>query len=97
MSLTQENVKKIAKLARIEMPVGRLEVMTKEINSIMGWIEQLKEVNVDGITPMAGVGHNTLRLRRDEVTDGNCTDDVLRNAPKKAFNCYVVPKMVDQG
>ena len=97
MSLTAEKVQKIAKLSRISMGDARVESMTHQLNNIMDWIEQLQEVDVEGVEPMAGVGDNTLRLRRDEVMDGHCPEKVLSNAPKKEFNCYVVPKMIDQG
>ena len=97
MSLTTKDVQKVAKLSRIAVGEARTQSMTDELNNILGWIEQLQEVDVDGVPPMTGVGNNALHLRRDEVTDGNCVDDVLGNAPKSEFNCYVVPKVVDQG
>lgn len=95
MSLTNAQVAKIAKLSRIRLEPGETEHMAKQMNSILGWIEQLQEVDVDGVPPMAGVGENIQRLRRDEVTDGACQDKVLSNAPKASYGCYVVPKVVE--
>ena len=64
----------------------------------MNWIDQLSEVNTEGVEPMAGVGGFNLRTREvDEVTDGGKQKDVLANAPKNQFGCYVVPKVVDAG
>ncbi len=94
MSLDSKDVSKIAKLARIAVTDDEKKKMTEDLNGIFNWIEQLQEVNTDGIEPMAGVGDYTARLREDVVNDGNVQDKVLSNAPESNFDCYVVPKVV---
>lgn len=96
--LTTQDIKKVAKLARISVSDEDLNHFTGEIKTIMDWIDQLSEVDTDSVEPMAGVGGYTLRYRdKDEVTDGDKQDQVLANAPKSQFNCYSVPKVVDAG
>ena len=95
MSLDAATVRRIARLARIGIEddaVGRLQ---GELNSILGWIEQLSEVDVDGVAPMAGVEQMALRLREDAVTDGGAAEVVLSNAPGRAELFYTVPKVVE--
>ena len=81
MSVDSKTVKKIASLARIAMTDAEVEAMVPEFNGILGWVEQLGEVDVTGVEPMTAVIPNTLRLREDVVTDGNIRDKVLVNAP----------------
>ena len=94
MSVTNEQVRHIAKLARIAMSDEELDRMVPELNNILGWVEQLGEVNTDGIEPLTAVVP-TLRLRDDEVTDGNCRDDVLANAPVAEHGFFAVPKVIE--
>jgi len=95
MSVDKQTVTKIAKLSRISIADSEKEKFATEISSILNWIEQLQEVDTDNITEMAGVGDYTLRSRKDEINDGNIQADVLKNAPESAFDCYVVPKVVE--
>lgn len=96
--LTDKDIKKIAKLSRISVSDEEIEKFSNEISGIMDWIDQLSEVDTDSVAPIAGVGGYTLRYReKDEVTDGGKQSEVLSNAPKKQFGCYVVPKVVDAG
>ena len=96
--LTKEDVKKIGKLARIRLTEQEVEKFTPELQSIFDWVEQLQEVDTENVPPMAGVGGYNLRFREfDEVNDGDKRDEVLKNAPKDKFGCFVVPKVVDQG
>lgn len=96
--LTNEDIKKVAKLARISISDAEVEKFSSEITNIMDWIDQLSEVDTEGVEPIAGVGGYTLRGREeDKVTDGGIQDKVLSNAPKSKFGCYVVPKVVDAG
>jgi aspartyl-tRNA(Asn)/glutamyl-tRNA(Gln) amidotransferase subunit C len=95
MSLDPATVRRIAKLARIrvgEEDVGRLQ---GELNAILGWIEQLSEVDVTGVQPLTGGARIKLRLREDAVTDGDMRDQVLVNAPDRAGAFFTVPKMVE--
>lgn len=100
MSVDKATVAKIANLARIRMDDAALERMVPELNGILQWIEQLGEVDVTGIAPMAAVIPNTLRLR-DDVTDadlltgGGRRSDVLANAPAAEHGFYGVPKVIE--
>lgn len=95
MSVTKDDVCKVARLTRIAVPDDRLEPLAEELTAIMGWIEQLNEVDVDGVEPMTSVVDATLPMRDDVVTDGNIQDQVLANAPKSEDGFFVVPKSVE--
>ena len=81
MSVTNEQVRHIAKLARIAMSDEEIERLAPELNNILGWVEQLAEVNTDGVEPLTAVIDLKLRLRDDVVNDGNIRDQILANAP----------------
>ena len=95
MAIDAATVRKVAHLARIKTPEDRLEPLAAELNGILNWIEQLNEVDVDGVEPMTSNVHQPLRLRGDVVTDGGKVDLVLSNAPKSADGFFVVPKVVE--
>jgi aspartyl-tRNA(Asn)/glutamyl-tRNA(Gln) amidotransferase subunit C len=95
MSVDTATVRHIAKLARIAVTDGEVEALVPELNNILGWIEQLQEVDVSGIEPMTAVIPNTLRLREDVVTDGGKRDDVLKNAPVAEHGFFAVPKVIE--
>ncbi len=95
MAIDAATVRRVAHLARIKTPEDRLEPLARELNGILAWIEQLNEVDVDGVEPMTSNVHQPLRLRDDAVTDGNKVADVLSNAPKSADGFFVVPKVVE--
>lgn len=95
MSLDSETIRRIAKLARIRVNADEVEALQGELNSILGWIEQLDEVDVTGVEPLTGAAHMAMRLRLDVVTDGGIADAVLANAPDRAGNFYAVPKVVE--
>lgn len=98
MTLTNKDVKKIAKLARIEITAAEEEKFKNQLNNIFQWIDQLKEVNTDAVSAANVTGENVMRAReKDEINDGNIRDEVLANAPKNQFGCFVVPKVVDAG
>ncbi len=98
MSLTNQDIKKIAKLARIEITSAEEEKFKGQLNNIFVMIDDLKDVDTAGVPEMAGVGNFTLRTREsDTATDGNIRDEVLANAPKAQYGCFVVPKVVDAG
>ena len=84
MSVSPDQVRHIAKLARIAMSDAELEKLVPELNAIIGWVEQLAEVDTDGIEPLATVIDQKLRLRADVVDDGDCRDDILLNAPTRS-------------
>lgn len=100
MSIDTHQVAKIASLARIKMSEAELERMAPEISQILGWVEQLSEVDTAGVEPMSAVIPNALRLRADEVdadplTAGGRRDDVLANAPVAEHGFYGVPKVIE--
>ena len=95
MSVSIEQVRHIAKLARIAMSDEELERLAPELNNILGWVEQLGEVNTDGVEPLTAVIDQRLRLRDDAVTDGNIRDEVLANAPEAQHGFFAVPKVIE--
>lgn len=95
MSLDPATVRRIARLARIHVDDAEVGPLAVELNSILGWMDQLNEVDVDGIDPLTGAAQMAMRLRTDEVTDGGITDLVLGNAPDRAGVFYSVPKVVE--
>jgi aspartyl-tRNA(Asn)/glutamyl-tRNA(Gln) amidotransferase subunit C len=95
MSVDQATVRHIAKLARIAMSDAEAEAFVPELNNILGWVEQLQEVDVTGIEPMTAVIPNTLRMRADVVTDGDQRDLVLKNAPVAEHGFFAVPKVIE--
>ena len=95
MSLDPATVRRIAKLARLHVEDADIPRLQTELNGILGWIEQLNEVDVEGIEPLTGAATMALRLREDVVTDGNLQDAVLANAPDRAGLFYAVPKVVE--
>lgn len=95
MSLDPATVRRIASLARIRVEDDEVLRLQSELNGILGWIEQLNEVNVDGITPLAGAAQMALRLREDAVTDGGYPEKILANAPDREGDFFAVPKVVE--
>ncbi|WP_294137177.1 Asp-tRNA(Asn)/Glu-tRNA(Gln) amidotransferase subunit GatC [Sphingobium sp.] len=95
MSIDLQTVKKIASLSRISVTDAEAQAMVPELNNILGWVEQLGEVDVTGIEPMTAVIPNTQRLRVDAVTDGNVRDKVLVNAPQAEHGFFAVPKVIE--
>ena len=100
MSVDKATVAKIAALARISLGDDELEAMAPELNAILGFVEQLGEVDVTGIEPMTAVIENHLRLREDVIdadplTGGGKRDDVLANAPAAEHGFYGVPKVIE--
>ena len=95
MSVSTEQVRHIAKLARIAMSDDEIERLAPELNNILGWIEQLAEVNTDGIEPLTAVIDQKLRLRDDVVTEGNIRDEILANAPEAQHGFFAVPKVIE--
>ena len=95
MSVDAHTVRHIAKLARIAVSEEEVAALAPELSNILGWIEQLQEVDVTGVEPMAAVIPNKLRLREDEVTDGGIGDAVLANAPAAEHGFFAVPKVIE--
>ena len=95
MALDKATVAHIATLARIKVPEADREHLAGELSQILQWIEQLSEVETEGVEPMTSVAAMTLPMRDDRVTDGGRRDDILANAPESAHGFFVVPKVVE--
>ena len=95
MSLDPATIRRIAKLARIRVTEEQVAPLQAQLNSILGWIEQLNEVDVEGVAPLTGAADMALRLRADEVTDGGIAEQVLANAPDRVGPFFTVPKVVE--
>ena len=95
MSVDDQTVRRIAHLARIAVADEEVEHLKGELNAILDWVEQLGEVDVDGVEPMTSVTPMAMKMREDVVTDGDIADDIVRNAPATADHYFVVPKVVE--
>ena len=95
MAVDKDTVRRIARLARIALPEERVEPMEKELNGILKWVEQLQEVNVEGVAPMTSVVAQKLKMREDVVTEGDQAAAVVANAPMSEDNFFLVPKVVE--
>ena len=95
MSVYAATVKRIARLARIRIEEDEIASYQGELNAILGFVEQLQEVNVEGIEPMTSVTPMTLRRRDDLITDGGFAEKIVSNAPLSEDNFFMVPKVVE--
>lgn len=95
MSVDLDTVKRVARLARIAVSDDAAEKMQGELNVILGFVEQLNEVDVDGVEPMTSVVEMAMKKRADVVTDGGKADDVVANAPISEDGFFMVPKVVE--
>ena len=95
MSLSTQDVKKIAKLSCIKITEEEAAKYQVELNSIFQWIEQLQSVNTDGVEPLCGVEGQMTKTREDVVTDGDKRDQVLKNAPVAKYGYFAVPKVIE--
>jgi aspartyl-tRNA(Asn)/glutamyl-tRNA(Gln) amidotransferase subunit C len=95
MSIDTKTAAKVAHLARIRVEDDALPALAQEFNNILGFIEQLNEVNVDGVEPMTSVTPMRLKRREDVVTDGNMPEKVMSNAPDAREGFFAVPKVVE--
>jgi len=95
MSIDKDTVKHISKLARISLDEKKINNLSKDLSSIMKFIEKLNELNTDKITPLTSIINASLKSRKDEIKDGKIRDQILKNAPEKNEEFFVVPKVVD--
>lgn len=95
MSVNTDQVRHIAKLARIAMGEDELERLVPELNNILGWVEQLAEVDTDGVEPLTAVIELKQRLRDDAITEADIRDEVLANAPDAQHGFFAVPKVIE--
>lgn len=95
MSVDADTVRRIARLARIAIAQDEVESLQGELNAILAFVEQLREVDVEGVPPMTSVIPMAMKRRPDEVTDGNIVEDIVKNAPAREGNFFLVPKVVE--
>lgn len=95
MSVDADTVGRIAHLARIAVAENEVEHLRGELNTMLAFVEQLAEVNVDNVEPMTSVTPMAMKKRVDAVTDGGMAEDVVRNAPLSEDNLFLVPKVVE--
>jgi aspartyl-tRNA(Asn)/glutamyl-tRNA(Gln) amidotransferase subunit C len=95
MALDKATVAHIATLARIKLPDSEQDKIATELSHILGWIEQLGEIDTTGVEPMTSVAVMNLKMREDKVTDGDRRDEILANAPDAAHGFFTVPKVVE--
>ena len=95
MSVNEQQVRHVAKLARLALSDAEIDKMVPELNNILGWVEQLGEVDTDGVEPLTAVIDLKLRLRDDVVTEGDLRDKVLLNAPDAQHGFFAVPKVIE--
>ena len=95
MSVDSATVRRIAHLARIAVADDEVEHLKGELNAMLAFVEQLSEVNVDGVEPMTSVTPMAMKQREDVVTEGDIADDIVRNAPATEDHFFLVPKVVE--
>ena len=95
MSLDKEKIKYVAKLARISVNEAKVDSLTKDLNSIFKFIEQLNELDTSNVEPLTSILNESLRTRKDLINDGKIRDKILQNSPKKNDEFFVVPKVVE--
>jgi len=95
MSVDIDTVKRVAHLARIAVTDEEAEALKGDLNQILGFVEQLNEVDVEGVEPMTSAVATAMKMREDVVTDGNRVDDVVANAPRREGPFFAVPKVVE--
>ena len=95
MQVDEATVRRIAQLARIKITAEEAKGLRKELSGILDWVEQLNEVDTKDVEPMTRVVPIKLKMRVDEVTDGNLAEDIVRNAPVSDDHFFVVPKVVE--
>jgi len=95
MSVDAETVRRVAHLARIAVAEEEIEHLQGELNAILAFVEQLAEVDVEGVEPMTSVTPMAMKMRKDEVTDGGIVDAIMANAPAREDHFLLVPKVVE--
>ena len=95
MSIDKDTVKHIAKLARISLDEKKINSLSKDLSSIMKFIEKLNELNTDKTSPLTSIINASLRTRKDEIKDGKIRDQILKNSPEKNEEFFVVPKVIE--
>ena len=95
MSIDKDTVKHISKLARISLDEKNVDSLSKDLTSIMKFIEKLNKLNTDKTTPLTSIINASLKSRKDEIKDGKIRDQILKNSPEKNKEFFVVPKVIE--
>ncbi len=95
MSIDKDTVKHISKLARISLDEKKIDTLSKDLTSIMKFIEKLNEINTSKTDPLTSIINASLKSRKDEVKDGKIRDQILKNSPEKNDEFFVVPKVIE--
>ena len=95
MAVDSETVRRVAHLARVAVAEDEIEGLGRELNAMLAFVEQLADIDVTGVEPMTSVTPMAMKMRQDEVNDGNIADAVLANAPQRDDDFFVVPKVVE--
>jgi aspartyl-tRNA(Asn)/glutamyl-tRNA(Gln) amidotransferase subunit C len=95
MSVDSDAVRRVAQLARIAVAEGEVESLRGELNAILAFVEQLGEVDVESVEPMTSITPMTMKMRKDQVTDGGIPDAIIANAPAHEHHFFLVPKVVE--
>jgi len=95
MSIDKDTVKHISKLARISLEGKKIDILSKDLTSIMKFIEKLNKINTDKIKPLSSIIEASLKSRKDEIKDGKIRDQILKNSPEKNEEFFVVPKVIE--
>ena len=95
MSIDKDKIKHTAKLARISLDEKKIDNLSKDLSNIFKFIEKLNKVNTDNVKPLSSILDSSLRTREDDVTDGNKRDEILKNAPNKNEDFFIVPKVIE--
>ncbi len=93
--VTKEDIKKVSRLARIEVSEEKREVLANQVGGIINWVEKLNEVNTDNVEPLTNLYNESLRLNKDEVMDGNIAEDILKNSKDAKYGYFAVPKVLE--
>ncbi len=93
--ISNKDIKKIAKLSKIEVDDAQIDELSTKMKGIIDWVETLNEVDVDGVEPMYNVNDESLKMAKDEVSDGDIAEDVLRNAKNSKYQYFAVPKVIE--
>ena len=94
-NITEKDIKKVAKLARIEVAENSCADLAKQVNSIIGWVEKLNEVNTDNVAPLVSVYDVPLAMAHDQVSEGNIAEQVLQNAKNNKYGYFTTPKVIE--
>ena len=95
MLIDKDKIKHTAKLARISLDEKKIDNLSKDLSNIFKFIEKLNNVNTDNVKPLSSILNSSLRTREDNVTDGNKRDEILKNAPNKNEDFFIVPKVIE--